>query len=73
MMYLIFILLSLSWDGPCLTLYQELMSGGIDWSANFCQRRERHRNPGSFPAIRSMVFLLLKRDLDAHKVPRLHR
>ena len=35
-------------DGPCLTLYQQLMSGRIDWSANVVNA-ENVNNPGSFP------------------------
>ena len=39
--------LSLICDGPCLTLYQQLMSGRIDWSANVVNA-ENVNNPGSF-------------------------
>ena len=40
--------LSLICDGPCPTLYQQLMSGRIDWSANVANA-ENVNNPGSFP------------------------
>ena len=40
--------LSLICDGPCLTLYQQLMSGRIDWSANVVNA-ENVNNPSSFP------------------------
>jgi len=39
--------LSLICDGPCLTLYQQLMSGRIDWSANVVNA-ENINNAGSF-------------------------
>ena len=39
--------LSLICDGPCLTLYQQLMSGRIDWCANVVNA-ENMSNPGSF-------------------------
>ena len=39
--------LSLICDGPCLTLYQQLMSGRIDWSVNVINA-ENINNAGSF-------------------------
>ena len=39
--------LSLICDGPCLTLYQQPMSGRIDWCANVVNA-ENTSNPGSF-------------------------
>ena len=39
--------LSLICDGPCLTLYQQLMSGRIHWCANVVNA-ENMSNPGSF-------------------------
>ena len=39
--------LSLICDGPCLTLYQQLMSGRIGWSANVVNA-ENINNAGSF-------------------------
>ena len=44
---LVFEHLSLICDGPCLTLYQQLMSGTIDWCANVVNA-ENMINPGSF-------------------------
>ena len=39
--------LSLMCDGPCLTLYQQLMSGRTDWCANVVNA-ENINNAGSF-------------------------
>ena len=39
--------LSLICDGPCLTLYQQLMSGRIDWSASVVNAEDVN-SPGSF-------------------------
>ena len=44
---LVFEHLSLICDGPCLTLYQQVMSGRIDWSANVINA-ENINNAGSF-------------------------
>ena len=54
--------LSLICDGPCLTLYQQLvMSGRIDWCANVVNA-ENMSNPGADRLlIRSRYFLLLRR------------
>ena len=46
--------LSLICDGPCLTLYQQLMSGMIDWRANIVNA-EHINNPGSYTPVSGCV------------------
>ena len=41
-------------DGPCLTLYQQRMSGRIDWRANVV-KAENINKPGSYTPVSACV------------------